>query len=198
MQMGTLRPLGASSIISGSRETQRDPYTRSELFARLEVLLLERLESDATLLLESVSVELVAGTPVNLARCKATLAARGESVFRDLLTDLQANRRFVVDTKLGTVRRARAVEEVSDSEEFVTVSDDDSVSPLVAALPDPPSCSGLLSRPAGLPLPECSSVTPSPGRAKGVAFSGTAGSGGGSRRGVDYSRWDRIGEEDSD
>lgn len=196
MQTGTLRPSGGSSIFSGSRE-KRDPYTRSELFACLEALLLERLENDATphLDLESVSAELVAGTP---ARCKATLAARGECVFRDLLTDLQADRRFVVDTKLGTVRRARAVEEVSDSEEFVTVSDDDSVSPLVAALPDPPSCSGLLSRPAGLPLPECSSVTPSPGRAKGVAFSGTAGSGGGSRRGVDYSRWDRIGEEDSD
>ena len=192
MQTGTLRPSGGSSIFSGSRE-KRDPYTRSELFACLEALLLERLENDATphLDLESVSAELVAGTP---ARCKATLATRGECVFRDLLTDLQADRRFVVDTKLGTVRRARAV--VSDSEEFVTVSD--SVSPLVTALPDPPSCSGLLSRPAGLPLSECSSVTPSPGRAKGVAFSGTAGSGCGSRRGVDYSRWDRIGEEDSD
>jgi hypothetical protein len=192
MQTGTLRNCG-SSIFSGSRE-KRDPYTRSELFACLEALLLERLENDATphLDLESVSAELVAGTP---ARCKATLAARGECVFRDLLTDLQADRRFVVDTKLGTVRRARAV--VSDSEEFVT-DDDDSVSPLVTALPDPPSCSGLLSRPAGLPLSECSSVTPSPGRAKGVAFSGTAGSWCGSRRGVDYSRWDRIGEEDSD
>ena len=192
MQMGTLRPLGASSIISGSRETQRDPYTRSELFARLEVLLLERLESDATLLLESVSVELVAGTPVNLARCKATLAARGESVFRDLLTDLQANRRFVVDTKLGTVRRAR--------EESVTVSEDVSVPPLVAALPDPPSCSGLLSRPARLPLSDCSSVTPSLPRACAMSVaSGTArGSRGGSRLGFDYSRWDRIGEDDSD
>ena len=192
MQMGTSRPLGASSIISGSRETQRDPYTRSELFARLEVLLLERLESDATLLLESVSVELVAGTPVNLARCKATLAARGESVFRDLLTDLQANRRFVVDTKLGTVRRAR--------EESITVSEDESVPPLVAALPDPPSCSGLLPRPAHLPLSDCSSVTPSLPRACAMSVaSGTArGSRGGSRLGFDYSRWDRIGEDDSD
>ena len=195
MQMGTLRPLGASSIISGSRETQRDPYTRSELFARLEALLLERLESDATphgLHLESVSVELVAGTPVNLARCKATLAARGESVFRDLLTDLQANRRFVVDTKLGTVRRAR--------EESITVSEDESVPPLVAALPDPPSCSGLLSRPARLPLSDCSSVTPSLPRACAMSVaSGTArGSRGGSRLGFDYSRWDRIGEDDSD
>ena len=161
--------------------------------------------SETHLDLESVSEQLVMHGTTSRARAKATLEFRGCRAFHELLMDLKADSRFEVDEIKGSVRRAPRSDlklldadsdqgEATDSDAVFSdaVDSDEGGGAEVCNAP-------LVDVQAGSTrgLPVCAGGNASPhARANCGSTPGTTSEV--RTRTIDYSKWDRFCDDDSD